>query len=162
MRDWTREQLDPIQAGWLLGLPRQLDCHIGGVKFVLVHGTPVDPLYDYRLQPDIPDHLLYELIGQIKADVLVVGHTHLPVQRTRGSLRILNPGSVGQPLDGDPRTAYAIWEDDSIELRRVDYDRSELFQALSLVPLSPHHVDDLIYTLKHGRMASTEVERRSP
>jgi putative phosphoesterase len=160
MRDWTRDHLDPVQAGWLLKLPRKLDCHVGGTKFVLVHGTPVDPLYDYRLQPEISKQLLDELVGGIKADVLVVGHTHLPVHRSHGSLQIVNPGSVGQPLDGDPRAAYAIWEDGKIELKRVEYDRSALFDALRRLPLSQQHVDDLIYTLEHGRMTQTMVEGR--
>ncbi len=158
MRDWTRDQLNPVQAGWLLKLPRHLDCHVGGAKFALVHGTPVDSLYDYRLQPDISDSLLEELVGQTKADVLVVGHTHLPLHRSLKALQIVNPGSVGQPLDGDPRAAYAIWEDGSIELKRVDYDRFQLFSAIAHLPLSPDHIDDLIYTVEHGRMASTAMK----
>jgi putative phosphoesterase len=160
MRDWTRDQLDPIQAGWLLKLPRKLDCHLGGAKFVLVHGTPAEPLYDYRLQPEIPDRLLEELLAGVKADVLIAGHTHLPVRRSLGSLRIVNPGSAGQPLDGDPRAAYAIWEDGAIELKRVEYDRSELFESLRRLPLPQHNIEDLIYTLKYGRMVSSTVEGR--
>jgi putative phosphoesterase len=158
MRDWTRDQLDPVQTGWLLKLPRHLDCHIGGAKFAMFHATPADPLYDYRLRPDISDSLLDELIDETKADVLVVGHTHLPVSRSRGSLKIVNPGSVGQPLDGDPRAAYAIWEDGSIELKRVEYDRSELFKAIRRLPLTSQQSNDLNYTLKHGKMASAVVE----
>lgn len=159
MRDWTRDQLDPAQTGWLLKLPRHLDCHVGGAKFVLVHGTPVDPLYDYRLKPDISDSLLNELVGNVQADVLVAGHTHLPLRRSFGKLQIINPGSVGQPLDGDPRAAYAIWEDGMITLKRVEYDRSELFLALGRLPMTRQHIDDLVQTLKQGRLASRAIER---
>jgi putative phosphoesterase len=161
MRDWTRDQLDPIQTGWLLKLPRHLDCHVGGAKFALFHATPADPLYDYRLRPDISDTLLDELISGVNADVLVLGHTHLPVSRSRGLMKILNPGSVGQPLDGDPRAAYAIWNDGSIELRRVEYDHTELFAALARLPITAQQIGDLRYTLQDGKLAPTSVERRS-
>lgn len=98
----------------------------------------------------------------IKADVLLVGHTHLPVRRLHGSLQIVNPGSVGQPLEGDPRAAYAIWDDGEIALKRVEYDRSELFQSIRALPLPLHHIEDLIYTLVHGRMAAAPtVEGRT-
>jgi putative phosphoesterase len=153
MRDWTRDHLDATQADWLLTLPRYLDCYLGGVKFALVHGTPLDPLHDYRLQPNIGEPLLNELLGQVKADVLVVGHTHLPLNRSYNLVQIINPGSVGQPLDGDPRAAYAIWDEGGIELRRVDYDKSDLFAALRRLPLRIEQIEDLVSTLQHGRIA---------
>jgi putative phosphoesterase len=152
MRNWTRDHLDPVQIGWLLQLPRELDCIAGGAKLVLVHGTPADPLYDYRLRPDCPESLLDELISGVKADVLMVGHTHLPLLRSHGSLKIVNPGSVGQPLDGDPRAAYALWEDGEVTLRRIEYDRSEALAGLSRLPLARHLVDDLRRTLDRGAL----------
>jgi putative phosphoesterase len=158
MRDWTREQLGPEQTGWLLKLPRNLDCHAGGAKFTLVHGTPIDPLYDYRLKPDCSDALLSELVAGVKADVLLVGHTHLPMMRTCGSLQIVNPGSVGQPLDGDPRAAYALWDDGRIELRRVEYDQKPVLEALKRPPLAPEQVADLRFTLQHGKLSDPCVQ----
>jgi diadenosine tetraphosphatase ApaH/serine/threonine PP2A family protein phosphatase len=55
----------------------------------------------------------------------VFGHTHLQFRRSGpGGVELLNPGSVGLPLDGDARAAYALVHDDGlIELRRVEYDR---------------------------------------
>jgi len=56
------------------------------------------------------------------ADILLVGHTHLPmILRLRKRL-VINPGSVGQPRDGDPRAAFAIIEDGEPRLERVKYD----------------------------------------
>lgn len=153
MRDWTRGQLSPEEIGWLIALPKTAAFEIAGARFSLVHGTPLDPLYDYRLQPGISEDLLEELVGSIVADFLIVGHTHLPLLRSHKSLRILNPGSAGQPLDGDPRAAYAIWRDGAIELRRVAYDQRELIVALGALPLSKSHTDDLIYILQRGRTA---------
>ncbi len=103
MRDWTRRQLEANDLGWLLSLKRRLTPQYAGCRFMLVHGTPLDPLYDYRMTPGASDKLLDELTQGVKADVLLAGHTHLPLLRKHRDLTIVNPGSVGQPLDGDPR-----------------------------------------------------------
>lgn len=150
MRDWTRSRLDPQAMAWLTALPRRLVCRAGGAVIVLVHGTPVDPLYDYRLKPDVPEALLEELTGKEEGDVLLVGHTHLPLSLKHRGLRIINPGSVGQPLDGDPRAAYAIWEDGEVELRRVAYDQREALLALDRLPLGQLQRQALADTLRHG------------
>ena len=154
MRDWTRDQLDPTQTGWLLKLPRTLTCHVGGQRVALVHAAPGNPLYDYRLTPNCDERLLNELVGAVDADLLIVGHTHLPIVRSHGSMQIVNPGSVGQPLDGDPRAAYAIWEDGRVTLRRVEYDRLEVLAALSSLPLPRHMIDDLARTLERGSIGN--------
>jgi predicted phosphodiesterase len=57
---------------------------------------------------------------------VVFGHTHLQFQRTTDSgVELVNPGSVGMPLDGDVRAAYALLDGDRIELRRVEYDHEQ-------------------------------------
>lgn len=53
---------------------------------------------------------------------LYVGHTHVQISLEFDGLRFCNPGSVGQPRDGDPRAAYAILSDDDVSLHRVSYD----------------------------------------
>ncbi len=64
---------------------------------------------------------------------IVFGHTHLQFRRTRpDGVELVNPGSVGMPLDGDTRAAYALIDDrGQLELRRVDYDREPMIAALS-------------------------------
>lgn len=157
MRDWTREQLDPKQIGRLLTLPRQLWKDRGGASFALVHGTPIDPLFDYRLRPYIDDALLDELTFGVHTDVLIVGHTHLPLLRRRGKMQVVNPGSVGQPLDGDPRAAYAIWEDGKIRLCKVAYDHSPLLEALRSLPLESSQIKDLVATIQEARIPATST-----
>jgi putative phosphoesterase len=137
MRDWTRSQLEPADTAWLARLPLGLTWEIGGTRFALVHATPRDALYDYHLRPDASAEFIGELTAGIDADVLVVGHTHWPLLRGCGDLQIVNPGSVGQPLDGDPRAAYALWEDGQITLRRVKYDQSPVLAALGRLPIDP-------------------------
>jgi diadenosine tetraphosphatase ApaH/serine/threonine PP2A family protein phosphatase len=63
---------------------------------------------------------------------VVFGHTHLQFRRGGpDGVELVNPGSVGLPLDGDARAAYALAHGDgSIEHRRVDYDRDAAIAAL--------------------------------
>ncbi len=53
---------------------------------------------------------------------MCVGHSHVPFELDLGRTRVINPGSIGQPRDGDPRGAYAIIEQGRVEFRRVAYD----------------------------------------
>jgi len=63
--------------------------------------------------------------------LLVFGHTHLPFARRAGDVQLINPGSVGMPLDGDQRAAWAVVGDDGrVEHRRVAYDFERSAQAL--------------------------------
>lgn len=150
LRDWTCDRLEPTQNGWLLTLPRRLSGHVGGASFELVHATPADPLHDYRLIPSADDALVAELIAGVRSDVLIVGHTHLPLLRVHGSVTIINPGSVGQPLDGDPRASFAVWEDGAIRLCRAAYDQSPVIERMKSLPLREEQIQALTETLRHG------------
>jgi len=152
MRDWTRSRLELADVAWLARWPLRLLWEVGGTRFAVVHATPRDPLYDYRLRPDAPDDLVREVAAGIDADVLVVGHTHWPLLRTHGPLQIVNPGSVGQPLDGDPRAAYAVWEDGRITLRRVAYDQAPVLAALRSLPIERRLRDTLGSMLRRARL----------
>jgi putative phosphoesterase len=152
MRDWTRAQLDQADLDRLAGSPLSLDCELAGVRFALVHATPSDPLYDYRMRPEASDELVRKITGSVRADVMLMGHTHLPFHRKLGTMTIVNPGSVGQPLDGDVRAAYALWEDGRLSLRRVGYDRNEPIHALRGLPLGPDRLNALASILQTGRL----------
>ena len=150
MRDWTRSRLELADVAWLARWPLRLLWEVGGTRFAVVHATPRDPLYDYRLRPDAPDDLVREVAAGIDADVLVVGHTHWPLLRTHGPLQIVNPGSVGQPLDGDPRAAYAIWEDGEVRLRRTPYPVERTVRQLEALSLPPAITQRLAAILRTG------------
>lgn len=154
MRDWTRTQLDAADIAWLARLPLHLTVKIDGATFALYHATPRDPLFDYSLVPTLDEARIREIVAGVDADVLIVGHTHLPFTRQVGRLRIVNPGSVGQPLDGDPRAAYAMWQDGEFSLRRVTYDIDAATQALERIELRPETRIRLIETLRRGRVIS--------
>jgi putative phosphoesterase len=152
MRDWTRSQLEPTDIAWLTRLPLRLTWELGGTRFAVVHATPRDPLYDYHLRPDASAEFINEVAAGTDADVLVVGHTHWPLLRTYGKLQIVNPGSVGQPLDGDPRAAYAVWEDGQITPRRAEFDQSRALAALDRLPIDPPLRDALGNMLRLARL----------
>lgn len=152
MRDWTRSQLEAADVAWLARLPLRLTWEIAGTRFVVVHATPRDPLYDYHLRPDASEAFMQEITAGIDADVLVVGHTHWPLLRHHGELQTVNPGSVGQPLDGDPRAAYAVWEDGTITLRRAEYDQASVLAALARVSIDPPLRDALGNMLRLARL----------
>jgi diadenosine tetraphosphatase ApaH/serine/threonine PP2A family protein phosphatase len=135
---WNRQQLTPDNLAYLEDLPQTL---IQG-KFTLFHGSPRHPIWEY---------IIYASTAQINfahfgTPFCFVGHTHTPVifrlsldedaatcepllPSLNGSLLlgperlIINPGSVGQPRDGDPRASYAILDDETltIEYHRVAY-----------------------------------------
>ncbi len=111
--------LNPSRVKYLARLPLTRRITLDGQRIYMVHGTPRDPLDEYLL--DEPETWRARL-ESIDADIICVGHTHIQFQLDLGRLRVVNPGSVGQPRDGDPRCAYAIIENGKISLRRVEYD----------------------------------------
>lgn len=152
LREWTRSQLEPTDSAWLVRLPLRLTWEIAGTRFALLHATARDPLYDYRLRPDAPTELFREATAGVDAEVLVLGHTHWPLVRACGDLHVVNPGSVGQPLDGDPRAAYAIWQDGEMTLRRAAYDQTRMLAAVDRLPIDPPLRDTLGHILRRGRI----------
>ena len=85
------------------------------------HASPLSDMDSFYPEPQETD--VERLMG-VAAQRVVFGHTHLQFQRPGpGGIELVNPGSVGIPLDGDHRAAYALLhEDDRVELRRVEYD----------------------------------------
>ena len=111
----ARDRLTESQLDWLEALPttrREFDDRVH-----VVHGHPNDPDHYTRPEEFSPD-----LLGD--EDVLVMGHTHVQHHEVYDDGVVMNPGSVGQPRDRDPRAAYALLDLDalSVDERRVEYD----------------------------------------
>ena len=147
-RGFTREALDPEDLDFLLLRPLHQTISLDGVGFHLVHATPSDPLYTYL--PRSQTVRWAAEAEQVTADVLLVGHTHLPMILRLGHKLILNPGSVGQPRDGDPRAAYAVIEDGEPRLERVSYDVSKTVEELEHQNLPGAVFADLANLLRTG------------
>ena len=93
------------------------------------HGSPVSDVRSFLPEPADDEE---ELLTGVTERRLVFGHTHVPFRRTSANgIELVNPGSVGMPLDGDHRAAYAVVHDDGeIEHVRVPYDHAASAAAL--------------------------------
>ena len=121
---WTSRNLEGKNSDHLRSLPQEMTLARAGKIVYVVHGSPRDPLSGYVF-PDIPNRALLDLVGGIKADVIVFGHTHVPMRRVVYGKLVLNPGGVGQPRDRDPRASYMVLRlngEIEVEHRRVKYE----------------------------------------
>jgi len=157
--EWTAEQIGSDARAWLESLP------LTSVNepFTLVHGSPRDPTWEYVFTTGIARSNL----RSFKTRHCLVGHTHMPVIfRQRGTgmegieptpgepfafddqRLIVNPGSVGQPRDGDPRAGAMLLDTDArtMEWRRVAYPIERVQKLMTDAGLPPR----LIARLKYG------------
>jgi predicted phosphodiesterase len=142
--EWTAERIEPRTREWLTALPER------AVEdpFTLVHGSPRDPTWEYVFTASIARGNL----SAFSTDHCLVGHTHIPVVYREKSGRmegiqvdagdklklsshrsIVNPGSVGQPRDGDPRASAMLFDTDtqSLEWRRVEYPIAQVQKLMA-------------------------------
>jgi len=130
---WTARQLSPEDVRYLENLPLTLSRD----DFTIVHGSPREPIWEYVLSTQSARANLQFF----ETRFCLIGHSHLPVVFENASGRcvlmelpaelrlgenrmIINPGGVGQPRDGDPRAAYAIYDDGAATIYhyRIPYD----------------------------------------
>lgn len=121
------EQLSEQQIDELCSLPHPLELMIDGCRILLCHGAPWDN--DCYVYPDAQPALL-ERCAMQEFDLVVMGHTHYPMQQMLGSTRVVNPGSVGQPRNRRPGAHWALFDtvSRSLEFRQEQYDSSVLVQ----------------------------------
>src|SRR5271165_1733149 len=119
-----------------------------GNRCVACHASPSDPLFRYlrTREKDLEDEITVAGLP----DFLFFGHTHWALLRRIGNTTIVNPGSVGQPKDGDPRAAYAVWEDGKVILRRVAYPIDATVAAYARTRLASSDVESLLAVLRTG------------
>ena len=117
---WQKDHLDPAVLPYLSTFRREFRT----AEFHAVHGGWHDPLDEYIRDFDFtspPDPV---------CRIFCSAHSHIQKFSSSGDVRYFNPGSVGQPRDGDPRAAFAILEDGRITLRRVAYDIDRIADAM--------------------------------
>lgn len=117
-RQLTQASLSAEDRRFLAKLPVTRVLTLNRTRFLLVHATPRDPLDEYG-PPDVD--FWTRRLQHVDADVICVGHTHQPFVLEVGSKLVINPGSLGQPRDGDPRGCYAIIDNHQVELKRLEY-----------------------------------------
>jgi putative phosphoesterase len=117
-----------------------------GIDIFLVHGSPQYPLSKY-IYPNSKDiQQLFDYLVNNGTNVLLLGHTHIPIiekiETDENRVLILNPGSVGQPRDKNPKSSYAILDSNlEAEIVRVDYDIESVMNKISRsgLPISLAH-----------------------
>ncbi|MDP9350125.1 MAG: metallophosphatase family protein [Chloroflexota bacterium] len=157
--EWTTRQLGRESLSYLKSMPEQLPRN----EILLVHGTPRDPIWEYLTSVE----QAREVFSGMENAYTFVGHTHVPlvfVQDRDGQVlagtpqdgmllklaseRVLvNPGSVGQPRDGDPRAAYAVVDSEqmTVEFHRVEYDIAETQKRMRAAGASGWLTERLAY-----------------
>lgn len=158
---WLASQLSSTNLAWLAGLDERLAFD----QISLAHGSPRNPIWEYIMDLETAR----ENMRRFDTHICLVGHTHLPriyqmegdnPQSTRlyrmpmdepftvEHKSIINPGSVGQPRDNDPRAAYLIHDDsnDHWTFKRIEYDVKQVQERILAAGLPERHA----YRLKDG------------
>ena len=126
--EYAREQLGAANMEWLRSLPTEQFVADGRIH--VVHGHPDDP-DRYTYSQEFTASMLDEGV-----EILLLGHTHVQDVRRFDDGVVCNPGSVGQPRDGEPTAAFAVVELDeregtaSVETHRVGYDIDQVIEAV--------------------------------
>jgi putative phosphoesterase len=118
---WTAKHLKKENMEFIRNLPEHIECD----GMTVYHGSPgsmKDLVFEYE-----PEKMC-SVFDTVEHQVFAFGHTHVPVLKECGEKIVLNPGSVGQPRDGNNQASYAIWDTvtHEFEIRRVDYDYKQV------------------------------------
>ncbi|MDA8092036.1 MAG: metallophosphoesterase family protein [Nitrospiraceae bacterium] len=152
---WTGEVLSDANRAVLETFPLVKLMEKEGL--FLVHGSPYEPQKWHYLLYFSDAEINFE---NFKGWICLIGHSHLPfvmerspsggltasktgTELTTGCRYIINPGSVGQPRDGDPRASYLLLNGSRAEIVRVQYDFSETQRKMRAAGLPPPFVERL-------------------
>lgn len=126
--EFARSRVSPEYRRLLADSPKHMELECDGSRVAVYHGSPWDHLEEYVY----PDYTHFERFEEVDADVIVLGHTHHPIVRRMGDRLLINPGSCGQPRDGDPRAACAVLDtrERTCEIVRVQYDTEPVIAGL--------------------------------
>jgi predicted phosphodiesterase len=112
------DALGEDRLAWLDALPAQVA--LPQHDALLVHATPRGD--EEMLMPESPASEAAAMLAGVDQHTLLCGHVHIQYRRQIAGHEVINPGSIGMPLDGDPRAAWAIISDGRVTLRRTPYD----------------------------------------
>jgi putative phosphoesterase len=132
---WTVEELGQPGLDFLRAAPASQSLPLGERRLLAVHGSPRSD--EENLTESAPPEFFAQMCLDPAVAIIACGHTHVPMDRRVGSLRVVNAGSVGIPFDGDPRASYALISVEAgavraarVEIRRVVYDIEQTVEQL--------------------------------
>jgi putative phosphoesterase len=143
----TTDLISDDAKKYLRGLPRECRFTLDGVSFYMNHTSPGMSLHHY-IDQNASRSELDQIYQDIRTDVIITGHTHIPYVKKIRHRILLNPGSVGEPRDGDPRASFATFDTSAgrIELGRLAYDIAETSEYLAKLNF-PNYA---LFCLKNG------------
>lgn len=148
--DWTREVIEPRHVEFLRSLPvqRRMNTPAGRLRFF--HGSPETPSERISLNQD-PVSLM-QLLERNRCSIMIAGASHVPFYRQLPGGWVLNPGSVGLALNGEPGADYAVLTLDAgqvdVRMDKVEYDFAAV--AFDIIAWGlPRMVAEAV---QHGRM----------
>jgi len=157
-RRFTDSVLNSGQKDFLRSLPLYEQTTRRDTRFHLCHAVPSDPLFGYCEAES--DRWATE-VENLSADILLVGHTHVPFVRSVGRCVVVNPGSLGQPKTGSPEARYAIWNDGKVELKSYPYPVELVVAKVQAMPIASSLRDDLSRILRTGSNPPTKREKEN-
>ena len=150
-RRYSSAIVSVAQKQYLRSLPQCAEAKRAHTRFFLCHATPSDFLYEYR---SAESNKWLDDCVQLRADVILVGHTHMPFIRSFDRQVLVNPGSLGQPKTGNREACYAVWEDGQVSLRTFPYPIEKTIEKISLMPVDKVIQRQLISVLQSGGLLS--------
>lgn len=146
-REYTWQSIDEKDEGFLKSLPLTRNFEIDGIRIMAAHGSP-GSFFDY-VYPDTPAETLESYVSDVESDYLFLGHTHKPAILKTSRAIILNPGSVGQPRDGDWRASCMIFDTETrkADIIRMKYD---IDKTCEKIRASMPKADELEAILRRG------------
>lgn len=113
----------------------QVQRFIGDIH--MVHGGWFDPIDEYVNEPS------EEYFERIEGKIFISGHTHIQSLKIYTNKTYCNPGSVGQPRDNNPKSAFAVVENNMISLHRVEYDMEKVFSLMKRAGFNDYYYGGL-------------------
>ncbi len=114
----------------------------------MTHGGWRDPLDEYLVPSDA-------YFSDLAGGYFATGHLHVQYLWRGRDVVYCNPGSVGQPRDGDPRAAFATFDGKDFQLHRVEYDITQVEKAMLDAGFSYYYVENLAKGTRIGGKLST-------
>jgi predicted phosphodiesterase len=146
----TRSMLSVEDRDFLAALPGELSVEIASVRFHLTRLAPDDMNVETHMLITMSQARLRELVGDIEADVILLGGPHVPALRQVDDRLIVCPGSLGLPRYGVSDPTFAAWEDGRVQIHHLHYHPQDTIRKLSLLPLSAEHLLRLQSILRTG------------
>ncbi len=139
-----KENISEANLDYLKALPREFHLKANGAAVAAFHGSPWSPTDEY-IYEDTP----MERFDRLEYRTVFLGHTHRPMDIVRDNIRVVNPGSAGQPRDGG-WPSYAVYDKlrDRLEIKRVPFDIEACIDYIKGCDEYNHYLTDVFRRIK--------------